>query len=226
MPSLFYGEKMRKLFTTFTIALSLNAFAEDKQEVEVKYNKLLNSEFIHKESKTTKLEVFYFFSYGCPYCYQLSPYLDIYLKSIDKTKVSFYYKPLKIQDAWEEYAKAYYVAEGLEKDIYKDIFNKVHKKGEKIFSKEELGDYFHKEHSVSYPDFNSAYNSYLVNYKIKKNEKLADSFNVTGTPTLVFVDHEQNVYKMSPSINSGIYNLITSAVVLSDNILNKSTEKE
>lgn len=207
------------------IGLSFNAFAENKQQIEITYHKLPEKSFIHKEDENTKLEVFYFFSYGCPYCYQLSPYLDIYLKSIDKTKVSFYYKPLKIQEAWEEYAKAYYVADGLEKDISQNIFNKIHRKGEKIFNKEQLGDYFYKEHSVEYPDFNSAYNSYLVNYKINKNEKLADDFNVTGTPTIVFVDANNNVYKMSPSINGGTYNMIESAVILTEKILTEKGDK-
>lgn len=219
---------MKKILTLLcTAGLSINvAHAESNQQVELIYSKLPQKEFVHNEGKDTKLEVFYFFSYGCPYCYQLSPYLDIYLKSLDENKVSFYYKPLKIQEAWEEYAKAFYIAENLDKDISHNIFEKVHVKNEKIFTKEQLGDFFHNEHQVSYSDFQSAYNSYLVTYKIDKNEKLADEFNITGTPTLVFVDSEKNVYKMSPNINGGTYKMIESAVVLTQQILNKENNSD
>lgn len=215
---------MKKIITTLaTIAsiASFNANAESDQ-IEMTYVKLPNQSFVHKENETTKLEVFYFFSYGCAYCYQFKSYLNIYLKSLDKSQVSFYYKPLKIQEAWNEYAKAHYVADGLEKDISNTLFDKVHARDEKIFTKAELSDFFHTEHNVSYPDFESAYNSYMVGYKIDKNEKLADSFGVTGTPTLVFVDSEDNVYKLSPSINGGLYKMIESSVMLTEQILNKN----
>src|SRR3974377_689799 len=59
-----------------------------------------------------KIEVIEFFSYGCPHCSDLEPYLQPWLKTLP-ADVQFRRVPVMFQQRWEGLAKIYYTLEAL-----------------------------------------------------------------------------------------------------------------
>lgn len=176
------------------------------------YENLPKSEFIQKENENINYEVIYFFNYGCEFCNEFEKYLDVYLNAAKN--INFIYKPIEMQEAWAEYAKAYYLGEFLNVDIHKDMFNDIHINGNKKLMKNQLENFFKTQYNIDSKKFNAAYNSYLIKYNLDKNENLADKFKVTGTPTIVVISKNGETYKVSPSISGGIFPMIATLTLL------------
>lgn len=212
---------MKKGFKTLMMTLltltSFSSFADDNK-IEVGYVDLGHNEFTEKKyNENTEYEVLYFFNYGCSFCNSFERTLDIYLDNVDN--VNFVYKPIYVQEAWNEYAKAFYVGQNLEiphDQYHKKMFDDVHINKNKLLTKKELEKYFSREYNTPSGAFHTAYNSYSVTYKMKQNEKLADQFNVSGTPTLVIISKNGETYKVSPNISGGVFNMIATLVLLTN----------
>ena len=59
-----------------------------------------------------KIEVIEFFSYGCPHCAALEPYLDTWLEKLPPD-VAFRRVPVMFQQRWVPLAKIYYTLDAL-----------------------------------------------------------------------------------------------------------------
>lgn len=195
------------------IWILLISFQIQAEDFKIGYIEEGTHSFVQKENENINYEIIYFFSYGCPYCYNLENYVEILKKNIGED-VSFIYKPIVPNEAWREYGRAFYVAKFLNIDIRKKIYEKIHYKNEKIYTKKALNEFFVNELKIDNSDFVSTYNSYMVDYNLKKNELLADQFNVEGTPTLIIIDKNGKTYKTSPKIAGGMFEAISTAVLL------------
>ena len=63
--------------------------------------------------KAQKVSVIEFFSYGCPWCYQLEKPLQAWVKK-NKQRIQFERVPVVFHPEWEIYAKAYYTLQVLQ----------------------------------------------------------------------------------------------------------------
>lgn len=72
------------------------------------------------------VKVVEFFSYGCPWCYKLDPFLETWLKTKPK-HVQFERVPVLFQPAWSMFVKVFYVATDLqvESSLHTQIFTAV-----------------------------------------------------------------------------------------------------
>src|SRR5262250_1713610 len=77
-----------------------------------------------------KIEVIEFFSYGCPHCADLEPYLDAWLAKLP-ADVQFRRIPVMFQQRWEPLAKVYYTLDalGAETKLSPEVFKAIHTSG-------------------------------------------------------------------------------------------------
>jgi len=132
-----------------------------------------------------KVEVIEFFWYGCPHCYSFEPLLNKWVKS-QPANVEFIRQPAVFSDTWGKHAKAYFTAEalGVVDKIHADFFDAVQNKKEKLETEEQLAKFF-AAHGVDETQFHEAYNSFLVDSKMRQAPAIAARYGITGVPAIV-----------------------------------------
>jgi thiol:disulfide interchange protein DsbA len=132
-----------------------------------------------------RIEVIDFFWYGCPYCNELQPALESWIRR-KPADVALRRIPAILRDSWAPHARIYYALEQL---------NEV----ERLHLKVYYGYHVEKLH-MSRPDvmvewaikngidrkrWLDAYHSPEVDAKIERAKKLSEAYTVEVTPTLV-----------------------------------------
>lgn len=132
-----------------------------------------------------KIEVIEFFWYGCPHCYHFEPQLTQWLQNLPDN-VQFIRQPAIFNSLWEKHAKAYFTAEalGIVDKVHADFFDAIQNKKQKLDTEEELLKFF-TAHGVSEADFRNAYNSFLVDTKVRQAKTMAPRYGVTGVPAII-----------------------------------------
>lgn len=132
-----------------------------------------------------KVEVIEFFWYGCPHCYHLEPAMEAWLKT-KPANVEFIRQPAVFSELWGKHAKAYFTAEalGVVDKVHADFFDSIQNKKLKLTSEDELAKFF-VAHGVKEEDFHTAYNSFLVDTKMRKAESIGKDYGITGVPALI-----------------------------------------
>ncbi|MDD5319465.1 MAG: thiol:disulfide interchange protein DsbA/DsbL [Methylococcales bacterium] len=132
-----------------------------------------------------KIEVIEFFWYGCPHCYTFEPLLEKWVKSLPEN-VEFIRQPAVFNETWGKHAKAYYTAEvlGVVDKIHADFFDAVQNKKDKLETEEQLAKFF-VAHGVNETAFHEAYNSFLVDAKMRQAPIMASRYGITGVPTVI-----------------------------------------
>lgn len=131
-----------------------------------------------------KIEVMEFFWYGCPHCYAFEPLLKAWVEKLPKN-VEFIRQPAALNENWAKHAKAYYTAEalGVVDKIHSDFFDAV-QKGESLETEEELAKFFAK-YGVKDADFKEAFNSFVVDNKVRQSNAIAARYGITGVPVII-----------------------------------------
>jgi len=132
-----------------------------------------------------KIEVLEFFWYGCPHCYSMEPHVEKWLQT-KPADVEFIRVPGVLNKLWMTHARAYYTAQklGVLDKIHRPLFDALHKDHRKIFSEEELRDFF-VEKGVKAEDFTRTFNSNDVEIRVKQAYVLAQNYRLTGVPAFV-----------------------------------------
>ncbi|MBD9359978.1 thiol:disulfide interchange protein DsbA/DsbL [Methylomonas fluvii] len=132
-----------------------------------------------------KIEVIEFFWYGCPHCYSLEPSMVEWLKT-KPANVEFIRQPAVFSDLWGKHAKAYFTAEalGVLDKVHADLFDAIQNKKQKLVSEDELAKFF-ADHGVKDEDFRSAFNSFLVDAKLRQAESTGPRYGISGVPALI-----------------------------------------
>ena len=161
-----------------------------------------------------KVEVIEFFWYGCPHCYSFEPALSEWLKNKPEN-VEFIRIPAVFSKLWGKHAKAYYTAEalGVVDKVHADFFDAIQNKRQKLTSEDELADFF-AAHGVDKQAFHEAYNSFLVDAKLRQAQAMAPRYGVTGVPAIIV----NGKYKVTASLAKSQDNMI--------NVMNELIKKE
>lgn len=132
-----------------------------------------------------KIEVIEFFWYGCPHCYHLEPELNKWLKTKPQN-VEFIRQPAVFSKAWGDHAKAYFTAEalGVAEKTHADFFDAIQNKHQSLQTEAELEAFF-VAHGVEKAAFHTAYNSFLVDAKVRQAGGMAARYGITGVPALI-----------------------------------------
>jgi thiol:disulfide interchange protein DsbA len=139
----------------------------------------------HAVDSGKKIEVIEFFSYGCPHCSDLEPYLQAWVKTLPPD-VQFRRVPVMFQDRWKPLAKAYFTldAMGEETKLSSELFKAVHANGLPLYQDKAFFDWAASK-GLDRAKVVDTYNSFGIDSKMKRAAVLAQEYNVQAVPTLV-----------------------------------------
>jgi thiol:disulfide interchange protein DsbA len=170
------------------LAMSVASGAEKYVE-GVQYNRL---ETPQPTSVPDKIEVVEMFSYACPHCFHLDPYVNKWLKT-KPDDVVFIRLPVVFRPQWEPLAKAYFTAQllGVLDKTDTALFDAIHVKNQNLESEAALRDFFASQ-GVDPKEFDKVYNSFDVAVKVNHAKLMTKRYAITGVPTLI-VDGKYSV---------------------------------
>ena len=132
-----------------------------------------------------KIEVVELFWYGCPHCFRLEPRIKQWKKS-KPANVEFIRVPAIFNKRWELHAKAFYTAEvlGVLDKIHTPLFDEMHVRKKHLHKKSDIKAFFVKQ-GVKAEDFDSTFDSFMVNIKVNRAKDLTKRYGIDGVPSLV-----------------------------------------
>lgn len=131
-----------------------------------------------------KIEVIEFFSYGCPHCNDLEPYLQNWFKKVP-ADVQFRRVPVLFQDRWKGLAKIYYTLDALgEERLSPEVFKAIHANGQPLWDEKSFLDWSASK-GLDRAKVSSVYSSFGIDSKMKRALALAQTYNVQSVPTVV-----------------------------------------
>ena len=94
--------------------------------------------------------------------------------------------PVIFGRSWEPYAKAYFVGLnlGVLEQTHQAMYDAIHIDERKMTNRQALAAFF-TEHGVSKADFDSAYDSFDLQNKIRQGNRLAAQSQITGVPSML-----------------------------------------
>ena len=165
-----------------------------------------------------KIEVIEFFWYGCPHCYTVEPYIENWKMPEDVELVRV---PATFSDRWTIHAKVYYALESLDRlDLHEVFFSAIHGSQQRrdLVSEAKIAEFF-ASFSPGIPEdkFSKAYNSFIVNTKTQKADRLVRESGIRSVPTFIV----NGRYLTSPSMVGSSPRLISAL----DYLVNLEREK-
>lgn len=132
-----------------------------------------------------KIEVLEFFWYRCPHCFQLESGLNAWLKTLPKD-AEIRRVPAVFRDDWAPGAKIYYTLKQMDllDKLHDKVFDAYHVENLNLNDPSVLGSWIAKQ-GVDRKKFESIYNSFSAQTKIKKDMQLVSAYGITGVPTFV-----------------------------------------
>jgi len=136
----------------------------------------------------SKVEVVEFFSYGCPHCAALEPYVSQWARGIDPARVEFHrvhatYSPLML---W--LARGFYTGEvlGVTADVHAAVFREIHEKGFPLEQRtvENLASLYSRT-GVDSDEFLQVAHTEKVAALLEQADRRQRLYRVDRTPTLI-----------------------------------------
>jgi protein dithiol oxidoreductase (disulfide-forming) len=158
-----------------------------------------------KLSDTERIEVAYFFYYGCSWCYQFEPFVAEWLKN-KPTDVSFRRIPALRTSKWITLTRAFYTYDALDllPRLHAKTFQAFHRDEVNLQSESALFDWVEKQ-GVDRKRFEEVFHSDAVTERMMNSRALTDSFRIESTPS-VAVDGR---YLTSSGMTGGVAELMT-----------------
>lgn len=151
-----------------------------------------------------RIEVIDFFWYGCPYCNELQPVLEEWLKR-KPDDVTLRRVPAILRDSWAPHARIYYALELLgEVDrLHLKVYEGYHVE-QLHMSKPEVMEQWAAKHGIERRRWLDAYFSPEADARIARAFQATKRYDVQGTPSVV-VDGR---YLTSSSMTPGVRGVI------------------
>ena len=125
-----------------------------------------------------------FFSYGCPHCAALEPYLDKWLEKLPPD-VAFRRVPVMFQQRWVALAKIYYTLDALGKtDLSPEVFKAIHELGSPLWDTKAFLDWAASK-GLDRKKVEDVFSSFGVEGKVKRALQLAQEYNIQAVPTVI-----------------------------------------
>ncbi len=156
-------------------------------------------------SDTERIEVVYFFYYGCTWCYQFEGYVADWLKN-KPTDVSFRRVAAVRSSKWITLTRAFYTYEALDllPRLHAATFRAFHREDVNLQSESTLFDWVEKQ-GVGRKRFEEVFQSEAVTARVMNSRAITNAFEVESTPS-VAVDGR---YLTSSGMTGGVAQLIT-----------------
>ena len=151
-----------------------------------------------------RIEVIDFFWYGCPYCYQLQPALEAWMKrkpaDVDLRRI-----PAIFRQSWIPHARIYYTLEALgeAERLHQAVYRAHHVERENLSSAESAADWAVR-HGIDRARWLTVYGSPDIDRKIEQSIEATKLYAVQGTPSLVVDGRYITSTGMSETVNGVI----------------------
>jgi protein dithiol oxidoreductase (disulfide-forming) len=161
-------------------------------------------------SDTERIEVVYFFYYGCAWCYQFEPYIADWLKN-KPTDVSFRRVPALRNSKWITLTRVFYTYEALDllPRLHAPTFRAFHRDDVNLQSESTVFDWVEKQ-GVDRKRFEEVFHSDAITARMMNSRALTDAFQIESTPS-VAVDGR---YLTSSGMTGGVGELMTTVEAL------------
>jgi len=133
-----------------------------------------------------QMELVELFSYLCTHCNTFEPYINSW-KNRNAETVNFRRIPVVFgRAAWEIYARGYVTANmmGLGDEVHAALMDKIWKEKAVMRSMDELAE-FYSGFGVTAESFLATSKSFAVDAKMRKDQRLAQAYDIRGTPAMV-----------------------------------------
>ncbi len=174
---------LRTWLTLIMMFVFLSAASARNYDEGIEYKRLKSP--VPTRVEAGKIEVVELFWYGCPHCFRLEPDIHKWLKS-KPANVEFIRIPAVFNKTWALHAKAYYSADflGVMDKFHPAMFAAIHKKKQHMNTPAELKKLF-MQLGVSAKEFDSVFNSFGVDAKVRRAKALSKQYGISGVPALV-----------------------------------------
>ena len=196
---------MRRLLPAMAILLMALAFPILAQPVALEEgNQFLRLKAPQPVESGKKIEVIEFFSYGCPHCSDLEPFLQGWVKTLPED-VQFRRVPVMFQDRWVALAKVYYTLDalGAEARLSPEVFGAIHRRGTSLWQDKTFFDWA-AANGLDRTKVEDMYNSFGIGGKVNRARAIAASYQVQSVPLIVvdgkFVTNRVSSHQAMPAV--------------------------
>jgi protein dithiol oxidoreductase (disulfide-forming) len=132
-----------------------------------------------------KVEVIEFFSYMCPHCFTLDPFLSSWARKLPPDVV-FKRVPGVGSAAWSQLALVYYSLEAMGKldALHEKTFEAIHKENQNLATPKVREQWLAKQ-GIDVAQYNAVEKSFTVQSKLSRAGQLMGAYKVDGVPMLV-----------------------------------------
>lgn len=150
------------------------------------------------------IEVIDFFWYGCPYCNELQPALEEWIKK-KPTDVTVRRIPAILKDNWAPHARIYYTLEllGELERLHLKVYHGYHVE-ELFMSKPDVMEQWAAKNGIERRRWLDAYYSPEVDARIARAFQASKRYDIQGTPSLVVDGRYLTSSSMTPSVRGVI----------------------
>ena len=154
-----------------------------------------------------RIEVIEFFWYGCPYCYQLQPFLDGWLTRKPED-VDFRRMPALFRQSWVPHTRLFHVLASLgELDrLHGAVYKAIHTEGERLTDAEAAAAWAARN-GIERGRFIAAHNSAEMDKRVEQSMADTRRYQIKGTPSLVVDGRYVTSTGMSESV-SGVIGIL------------------
>jgi len=136
----------------------------------------------HSSRARILLEVF---SYACPHCGHFQPHAER-LKAALPKNAEFTLMPADFQPRWVLFARAFYVAKGLNliDKTHQEMFDAIYRDNLPMNSLDDIAG-FYAQHGADKDSFLSTAQSFVIDGDIAKIREREVAYGIESTPTLI-----------------------------------------
>ncbi|MBU2710813.1 thiol:disulfide interchange protein DsbA/DsbL [Zooshikella harenae] len=138
-----------------------------------------------KTADANKVNVTEVFSYSCPHCYNLEPYINKWAETLPED-VKFQKIPAVTKGLWGQHARLFFTINALklDKKVHSDIFNAFHKERNKLAAPEAMAKFLTK-YDVKKESFEQTFNSFGVSSQMNLAAAKFRGYRLTGVPAVI-----------------------------------------
>lgn len=147
-----------------------------------------------------RIEVIDFFWYGCPFCYQLQPSLEEWIKR-KPGDVAVRRIPTLLRDSWAPHARIFYALELLNEveRLHQRVYHSYHVE-ELPMSKPDVMEQWAVKNGIDRRRWVDAYFSPEVDGRLARAKRATQVYAIEGTPSLVVDGRYLTSGSMAPSL--------------------------
>ena len=151
-----------------------------------------------------RIEVIDFFWYGCPYCNELQPALEDWIKR-KPDDVAVRRIPVILKDSWAPHARIYYTLEllGEVERLHLAVYHGYHVE-QLSMSKPDVMEQWAAKNGIERRRWTDAYYSPEVDARIARAFQATKRYNVQGTPSVVVDGRYLTSSSMTPAVRGVI----------------------